>query len=144
MIPAVRPASSSGIAIPDAMTGWRGAATRAFRLPPGERGVVGSSGLACQLGLCKEIANAAHRHGLKLGWYCSTRDWTHPDYLAGDNSKCNDYYHTGGEVKLDQSERGLDVSLPEARRDPVDTVIELRLDRPVSRVQEGPALRPAL
>ncbi len=35
--------------------------------------------------ICKEIADAAHRHGLKLGWYYSTRDWTHPDYLVGDN-----------------------------------------------------------
>jgi len=43
--------------------------------------------------ICKELADAVHRHGLKLGWYYSTRDWTHPDYLAGDNSKYNDFYH---------------------------------------------------
>ncbi len=42
--------------------------------------------------LCRSIAEAAHRHGLKLGWYYSTRDWTHPDYLAGDNSIYNRYY----------------------------------------------------
>ncbi|MCX6359747.1 MAG: alpha-L-fucosidase [Armatimonadetes bacterium] len=43
--------------------------------------------------ICRQIADAAHRHGLKLGWYYSTRDWTHPDYLHGDNSRYNDYYH---------------------------------------------------
>ena len=42
--------------------------------------------------ICKEIADAAHKHGLKLGWYYSTRDWTHPDYLVGDNRKYNDFY----------------------------------------------------
>ncbi len=43
--------------------------------------------------ICKELADAVHKHGLKLGWYYSTRDWTHPDYLIGDNSKYNDFYH---------------------------------------------------
>ncbi len=43
--------------------------------------------------LCKEIAAAAHKHGLKLGWYYSTRDWTHPDYLKDGNAKYNDFYH---------------------------------------------------
>ena len=42
--------------------------------------------------LCKEIADAAHQHGLKLGWYYSTRDWTHPDYLVGDNRKYDAFY----------------------------------------------------
>jgi alpha-L-fucosidase len=42
--------------------------------------------------LCREIIDAAHRHGLKFGWYYSTRDWTHPEYLKGDNSIYNDYY----------------------------------------------------
>ena len=42
--------------------------------------------------LCLEIANAARKHGLKLGWYYSTRDWTHPDYLQGDNRLYNAYY----------------------------------------------------
>ncbi|MDF7799850.1 alpha-L-fucosidase [Pontiellaceae bacterium B1224] len=46
-----------------------------------------------QRDICKELADAVHRHGLKLGWYYSTRDWTHPDYLVGDNSAYNDYYH---------------------------------------------------
>lgn len=43
--------------------------------------------------ICKELADAVHAHGLKLGWYYSTRDWSHPDYLVGDNSRYNDYYH---------------------------------------------------
>lgn len=47
--------------------------------------------------ICKEIADAAHSHGLKLGWYYSTRDWTHPDYLAGDNKKYNAFYE--GQVR---------------------------------------------
>ncbi|MFA6242189.1 MAG: alpha-L-fucosidase [Candidatus Hydrogenedentales bacterium] len=41
---------------------------------------------------CKDIADAAHKHGLKLGWYYSTRDWTHPDYLVGDNRKYDAFY----------------------------------------------------
>lgn len=45
-----------------------------------------------QRDICKELADAAHKHGLKLGWYYSTRDWTHPDYLVGDNKKYNAYY----------------------------------------------------
>jgi alpha-L-fucosidase len=43
--------------------------------------------------ICRELADAVHRHGLKLGWYYSTRDWYHPDYLVGDNSRYNDFYH---------------------------------------------------
>jgi alpha-L-fucosidase len=46
-----------------------------------------------QRDICKELADAVHKHGLKLGWYYSTRDWTHPDYLVGDNSAYNDFYH---------------------------------------------------
>jgi alpha-L-fucosidase len=42
--------------------------------------------------ICQEIATAARKHGLKLGWYYSTRDWTHPEYLKGDNRAYNDYY----------------------------------------------------
>jgi alpha-L-fucosidase len=42
--------------------------------------------------ICREIADAAHRHGLKLGWYYSTRDWTHPAYLVGDNAQYDAFY----------------------------------------------------
>jgi alpha-L-fucosidase len=42
--------------------------------------------------ISQEIYDAAKKYGLKLGWYYSTRDWTHPDYLKGDNRIYNDYY----------------------------------------------------
>lgn len=45
-----------------------------------------------QRDICKEIADSAHKYGLKLGWYYSTRDWTHPDYLVGDNKKYDEFY----------------------------------------------------
>ena len=38
------------------------------------------------------MQKAAQKHGLRLGWYYSTRDWTHPDYLQGDNQIYNTYY----------------------------------------------------
>ena len=47
--------------------------------------------------ICRRIADAAHKHGLKLGWYYSTRDWTHPDYLVGNNQRYNDFYE--GQVR---------------------------------------------
>ena len=42
--------------------------------------------------ICKEFSDAAHKYGLRLGWYYSTRDWSHPDYLVGDNKKYNNFY----------------------------------------------------
>lgn len=47
--------------------------------------------------ICRELADAAHKYGLKLGWYYSTRDWSHPDYHVGDNSKYNEFYQ--GQVR---------------------------------------------
>lgn len=47
--------------------------------------------------ICKELSDAAHKYGLKLGWYYSTRDWSHPDYHVGDNKKYNDFYE--GQVR---------------------------------------------
>ena len=47
--------------------------------------------------ICKEIADAAHRHGLKLGFYYSTRDWSHPDYLKDGNIKYDEFYR--GQVR---------------------------------------------
>jgi alpha-L-fucosidase len=41
----------------------------------------------------KELADACHLAGMRLGVYYSTRDWYHPDYLQGDNSKYNDFFH---------------------------------------------------
>jgi len=45
-----------------------------------------------QKDICKELADACKKHGLKIGWYYSTRDWYHPDYLVGDNKKYDDFY----------------------------------------------------
>lgn len=47
--------------------------------------------------ICKELAQAAHKQGLRLGWYYSTRDWYHPDYLQGDNRKYDEFYR--GQVR---------------------------------------------
>jgi len=46
------------------------------------------------------VQQAARKHGMKLGWYYSTRDWTHPDYLKGDNKIYNDYYENQVEELL--------------------------------------------
>ncbi len=35
----------------------------------------------------KELADACHAEGLRFGIYYSPRDWHHPDYGIGDNSK---------------------------------------------------------
>lgn len=50
--------------------------------------------------ICKEIQEATLKHGLKLGWYYSTRDWTHPEYLKGDNAAYNTYYENQVEELL--------------------------------------------
>lgn len=47
--------------------------------------------------ICGELARAAHEHGIKLGWYYSTRDWTHPDYQVGDKRKYDEFYR--GQVR---------------------------------------------
>ncbi|TWU38864.1 Alpha-L-fucosidase [Novipirellula aureliae] len=50
-----------------------------------------------QRDICKELSEAAHKYGIRLGWYYSTRDWSHPDYLVGDNKKYNAFYE--GQVR---------------------------------------------
>ena len=50
--------------------------------------------------IVKEVQEATLRHGLKLGWYYSTRDWTHPEYLQGDNAIYNEYYENQVEELL--------------------------------------------
>jgi alpha-L-fucosidase len=42
--------------------------------------------------ICQEIAQAARQQGIKLGWYYSTRDWTHPDYLKEGNDRYNRFF----------------------------------------------------
>lgn len=44
---------------------------------------------------------------------------------------------TGGEVKFEQTAKGLSLTLPEKDRNPLDTVIALKLDRPVSKIYDG-------
>jgi alpha-L-fucosidase len=39
----------------------------------------------------KELSVACHKAGLKFGLYYSQRDWHHPDYGMGDNSKYIEY-----------------------------------------------------
>ncbi len=46
------------------------------------------------------VQEAAQKHELRLGWYYSTRDWTHPDYLQGDNASYNTYYENQVEELL--------------------------------------------
>ena len=41
--------------------------------------------------VCKELAAACHKYGLKIFWYYSQPDWHHPDYLTKDHDKYRDY-----------------------------------------------------
>jgi alpha-L-fucosidase len=42
--------------------------------------------------IVKQLVEACHRHGIKAGLYYSTRDWHHPDYLVGDNTRYDAWY----------------------------------------------------
>ncbi|MGB2428584.1 MAG: alpha-L-fucosidase [Akkermansiaceae bacterium] len=48
------------------------------------------------------MQEAGKKHGLKIGWYYSTRDWTHPNYLQGDGQIYNDYYENQVEELLSE------------------------------------------
>lgn len=37
--------------------------------------------------ILREFSDACHAANMRFGWYYSPRDWTHPDYGAGDNAK---------------------------------------------------------
>ncbi len=41
----------------------------------------------------KELADACHQAGLKLGFYYSPPDWHHPDYRTGNHTRYIDYMH---------------------------------------------------
>lgn len=51
-----------------------------------------------------QFAKACHEEGIRLGIYYSTRDWTHPDYLVGDNAKYDEFYR--GQVEELMSKYG--------------------------------------
>ncbi|MFC1766472.1 alpha-L-fucosidase [Planctomycetota bacterium] len=42
--------------------------------------------------IVKELTDACHKVGMKVGLYYSTRDWYHPDYLVGDNVDYDTFY----------------------------------------------------
>ena len=42
--------------------------------------------------IVKELADACHEAGMKFGIYYSVRDWYHPYYLKGDNSRYREFY----------------------------------------------------
>ena len=42
--------------------------------------------------IVRELADACHEAGMRFGIYYSVRDWYHPDYLKGDNSKYREFY----------------------------------------------------
>jgi len=48
---------------------------------------------------------------------------------------------TGGTVTLKQSAEGVDLTMDAAQHDPIDTIIELTLDQPVTEQIPGPSLR---
>ncbi len=43
--------------------------------------------------IVKELADACHKYGLKLGLYYSQPDWRHPAYLTDDHEQYIEYYH---------------------------------------------------
>lgn len=48
---------------------------------------------------------------------------------------------TGGTVKVVQSEKGLDITVPPENHDPIDTIVELKLDAPATALIRGEPLR---
>ncbi len=43
--------------------------------------------------VCREIADACHEAGLKVGWYYSPPDWYHPDYRTENHKRYIEYLH---------------------------------------------------
>lgn len=43
--------------------------------------------------VCKELADACHKAGMKLGWYYSQPDWHHPDYRTENHRRYIEYMH---------------------------------------------------
>ena len=42
--------------------------------------------------ICGQLADACHRHGLRLGWYYSPRDWYHPDFATEHHDRYLAFY----------------------------------------------------
>ena len=43
--------------------------------------------------VCKELADACHKYGIKLFWYYSQPDWHHPDYLTPHHDRYRKYMY---------------------------------------------------
>jgi len=43
--------------------------------------------------VCKELADACHKYGIKLFWYYSQPDWYNKDYLSKDHQKYRKYMY---------------------------------------------------
>jgi alpha-L-fucosidase len=41
--------------------------------------------------ICKQLADACHKNGVKLGWYYSPRDWYHRDFGGDNHEKYMDF-----------------------------------------------------
>jgi len=42
--------------------------------------------------ICKQLADACHKHGVALGWYYSPRDWYHPDFATENHARYLQFY----------------------------------------------------
>jgi alpha-L-fucosidase len=43
--------------------------------------------------ICRELADACHEAGMRLGWYYSPPDWHHPDYRTENHARYIEYLH---------------------------------------------------
>jgi len=43
--------------------------------------------------ICKQLADACHKAGIKLGWYYSPPDWHNPDFYRKTNDRYISYFH---------------------------------------------------
>ncbi len=43
--------------------------------------------------ICKQLADACHKYGIKLFWYYSQPDWHHPDYLTPHHERYRKYVY---------------------------------------------------
>jgi alpha-L-fucosidase len=43
--------------------------------------------------ICKEVADACHKEGIRVCWYYSQPDWHYPDYFTENHAKYIEYFH---------------------------------------------------